>query len=68
MTNPIIDKFGNKRWYNSKGQLHRDDGPAEESWYYKYWWRNGELHREDGPAAEWNNGDKWWYIQGKRIT
>jgi hypothetical protein len=25
----------------------------------------GQLHRTDGPAVEWNNGDKWWYINGK---
>ncbi len=24
------------------------------------------LHREDGPAAEYSNGDKAWYIHGKR--
>ena len=23
-------------------------------------------HREDGPAVEWCNGDKAWYINGKR--
>jgi hypothetical protein len=25
-----------------------------------------ELHREDGPAIENDNGDKWYYINGKR--
>jgi len=25
----------------------------------------GECHREDGPAVEYNNGDRWWYINGK---
>jgi hypothetical protein len=29
---------------------------------------NGDLHREDGPAEEWANGDKYWYINGKRLT
>jgi hypothetical protein len=24
------------------------------------------LHREDGPAIEWADGDKYWYINGKR--
>jgi hypothetical protein len=24
------------------------------------------LHREDGPAAVYSNGDKAWYIHGKR--
>ena len=27
---------------------------------------SGQLHRTDGPAVEWNNGDKWWYIDGLR--
>jgi hypothetical protein len=30
MSNPVIDSDGNKRWYNSKGELHRLDGPAIE--------------------------------------
>jgi hypothetical protein len=33
----------------------------------KYWRNdNGDFHREDGPAIEWTNGDKEWYIDGKR--
>lgn len=24
------------------------------------------LHREDDPAIEWSNGDKAWFINGKR--
>ncbi len=24
------------------------------------------LHREDGPAVEFNDGDKYWFINGKR--
>ena len=24
-------------------------------------------HREDGPAAEWDNGDTYWYINGKQV-
>ena len=30
MTNPKIDKEGNKFWYNNAGQLHRKDGHAVE--------------------------------------
>ena len=26
----------------------------------------GQIHREDGPAIEWFNGDKEYYINGKR--
>jgi hypothetical protein len=68
MTNPKIDLAGNKRWYNSKGQPHREDGPAFE--YIdggKAWWINGKPHREDGPAIEWTDGGREWYINGKRI-
>ena len=39
-------------YYNSKGQFHREDGPARE-WYNgsKEWWLNGENLTE----AEFNN-------------
>jgi hypothetical protein len=68
MNNPEIDIFGTKRWYNSKGQIHRDDGPAVESREgYKGWFQNNELHREDGPAQENRNGREMWWINGKRI-
>ena len=26
----------------------------------------GQLHRTDGPAVEYSDGDKFWYINGKR--
>jgi hypothetical protein len=25
-------------------------------------------HREDGPAVEYNNGDKWWYLNGESMS
>jgi len=28
-------------------------------------WETIKLHREDGPAIEWNDGSKWWYLNGK---
>ncbi len=33
-------------------------------------WHNeaGECHREDGPAVEDANGNKYWYLNGKRLT
>lgn len=38
------DFYGNKSWYNSKGQLHREDGPAIEYAHgAKLWYRNGRL-------------------------
>jgi hypothetical protein len=60
------DLFGTKEWYNSKGQLHREDGPAAEAINgSRLWYINGCTHREDGPAIEWCGGEKRWYINGK---
>jgi len=40
--NPVINKDGTKRWYNTKDQLHRTDGPAiERADGYKEWYLNG---------------------------
>jgi hypothetical protein len=32
-----------------------------------YWYKEGTdiLHREGGPAIEYNNGHKYWYLDGK---
>jgi hypothetical protein len=62
-----IDKFGNKHWRNSKGDLHRIGGPAVE-WRDgdKDWYQNGQYHRTDGPAIEYQNGDiTTWFVNGK---
>jgi hypothetical protein len=60
-----IDALGTKLWRNSKGQLHREDGPAVESDKgHKQWWFNNCLHREDGPAVEWADGSQEWWING----
>jgi hypothetical protein len=54
-------------WYNSKGQLHRENGPAvEHADGYKEWWLNGQRHRENGPAIEYTNGYKEWWLNDKR--
>jgi hypothetical protein len=58
-----VDKHGTKRWFDKKGRLHRDDGPAiiyvdgENRWY-----KNNKLHRDDGPAVEWSlvGVEDWW--------
>jgi len=64
-----VDEYKTIRWYNSKGKLHREGGPAIE-WANgtKYWYINDKCHREDGPAIEWANGTKYWYINGKELT
>ena len=58
--------YGTKRWFLDTGELHREDGPAEE-WENggKFWYRHGEPHREDGAAAEYSDGTKCWYLNGK---
>jgi len=52
-----------KRYINSRGQYHRDDGPAIE-WPNgnKFWWKKGKRHREDGPAEEWLDEEKYWWL------
>ena len=66
MNNPVIDRYGDQRWYNIDGLIHREDGPAliraigTQNWY-KY----GKIHREDGPAVIFTDNTKWWYINGK---
>ena len=58
---------GNISFHNSKGKLHREDGPAIiYSDGYKAWYLNGEMHREDGPAVILSNGYKFWWINGNR--
>jgi len=46
---PIIDKYGNQRWFNKAGELHREnDMPAG---IYtdgtKSWWINGKFIRDE---------------------
>jgi len=31
------------------------------------WHIDGKLHREDGPAVISDNGEKAWYLNGKKI-
>jgi len=69
MKNPQVDEHGTKRWFNEKGELHRDDDkPAAISLDVdKMWFKNGKLHRDrDKPAIEFVNGDKFWFQNGKR--
>ena len=60
-----VDKYGNKRYLNNRGYLHREDGPAYEGADgCKGLSINGKLHREDGPAFEYASGTKTWWING----
>jgi len=66
MSNPIIDKSGNKFW-RGNGKPHRLDGPAVEyANGTKVWYVDGKRHRLDGPAFEQRDGYKAWYVNGER--
>ena len=68
MHNPEKGIYGSLRWYNEKGQLHREDGPAFiRSNGDCFWRKNGKRHRENGPAVEWSNGYKEWWVDGKFV-
>jgi hypothetical protein len=61
----------NKKEYHhdSKGRLHRLDGPAiieifESGEIHKEWRYHGKRHREFGPAVIFCNGDKEWWYEG----
>ena len=42
-----IEKFENRKWYNSKGKLHREDGPAMEyTGGHKEWYLDGVEYTE----------------------
>ncbi len=44
----IVDDRGDIRWFNEKGQYHREDGPAIESKDgSKLWWLNGIHYKEE---------------------
>ena len=61
-----VDQYGNRRYYNSSGQLHRDDGPAiEYADGTRCWCQNGLRHRENAPAMEYPNGAKHWFYNDR---
>ena len=62
-------KIGDKiTYYNNKGELHRDDGPAA---IYpngtEFWLKNGSLHRDDGPAVIRADGSKEYFLNGEEV-
>ena len=68
--NPVVDRWGRKRWYVN-GEFHRDgDLPAEEyANGTKCWWVNGERHRDGGlPAFVSSDGEKCWCVKDKDAT
>ena len=64
-----VDKWGARCYYNTNGQLHRENGPAiEYADGSKSWYKNDQYHRTDGPAIDWTRGRKEWYINGEELT
>ena len=64
-----VSEYGTRIYYNSAGQLHRENGPAvERANGTKEWAQNGQRHRIDGPAIEWASGRKNWYINDVEMT
>ena len=64
-----IDENGDIRYFDSKNQFHRTNGPAFISLNEDKEWRiNGLLHRLDGPAIEWGFGFREWWVSNKRYS
>ena len=64
-----VSRGGTIRYWNEKGYLHREDGPALE--YIngnKLWYINGLNHREDGADVELSDGYTEYYLNNKSYT
>ena len=69
MDNPVINEYGDTCWYDSDGELHRDDGPAViyangDKWWLQY----SKLHRDDGPAWEYADGTNRWWLNDNLLS
>ena len=63
----VTTAAGSRRYYNTAGQLHRDEGPAIVQFDGTVkWFQNGKLHRDAGPAIEYASGIRIWVKQGLR--
>ena len=48
----MVSTAGETRYFNSRGELHREDGPAViDKRGNEQWFQEGLLHREGGPAV-----------------
>ena len=59
-----VSKWGHIHYYDKKGKLHRNFGPAEIIPGYQCWYQHGFEHRLDGPAVTFASGKKMYYIFG----
>ena len=65
----VVGPDGTRKYYNSAGQLHCEEGPAIVYPYGRHeWYRNGLRHRTDDPAIEWGCGACEWWIDGVQYT
>ena len=61
-----VDDVGTRRYYNSAGDLHRDEGPAVEFVdKSERWFQDGLCHRDNGPAFITARGTRKWAINGR---
>lgn len=68
MSKPVIDKYGNKFWYNDKGRYH-NYSPVIDKYGTKRWYNNnGQYHNENGPAIIRFDGFQFWYVNGTWFT
>ena len=57
----FIDDYGNEKWLDKFGRIHRIDGPAYISVHGTYaWFFKGLRHRIGGPAIITNEDFSWW--------
>jgi len=71
----LMDRFGHWPTPEISGKVHdqntlletkeEQEGPIEDDYGSKFWYKNGKLHREDGPAVEGISGSKYWYKNGQ---
>jgi hypothetical protein len=64
----ILTYISERKWQNSKGQVHRTNGPAVISRDGTgEWWIHGERHRiKDKPAVVKSDGTEEWWIHNKK--
>ena len=74
-----VYKNDNTIKYFFNNEFHRNDGPADISYYdngdikFEFYLRNGVIHRIDGPAAIFHNSDgfienEWHVFNGKEFN
>jgi hypothetical protein len=66
----IIDNNGVVRWFDQRGNLHREGGfPAVEfPDGSKRYYEHGKRHRIDGPAVLNSDGTNQWWIDDKQLS